>query len=117
MGAYYTYLFDYIYKILWRFGVAYASSLPSIRLSPSRSSDSLHMDRSESEAARLSGRRGRERDCLLSSLSSSSRLGDAVLHAVVNASSPDTLAVVVVVADEAAATAATAAAAAAPPGN
>lgn len=116
MGAYYTYLFDYIYKILWRFGVAYASSLPSIRLSPSRSSDSLHMDRSDSEAARLSGRRGRERDCLLSSLSSSSRLGDAVLHAVVNASSPDTLAVVVV-ADEAAATAATAAAAAAPPGN
>lgn len=98
--------------------MAYASSLPSIRLSPSRSSDSLHMERSDSEAARLSGRRGRERDCLLSSLSSSSRLGDAVLHAVVNASSPDTLAVVVVVvADEAAATAATAAAAAAPPGN
>lgn len=117
MGAYYTYLFDYIYKILWRFGVAYASSLPSIRLSPSRSSDSLQMDRSDSEAARLSGRRGRERDCLLSSLSSSSRLGDAVLHAVVNARSPDTFAVVVVVADEAAATAATAAAAAAPPGN
>lgn len=97
--------------------MAYASSLPSIRLSPSRSSDSLHMDRSDSEAARLSGRRGRERDCLLSSLSSSSRLGDAVLHAVFNPSSPDTLAVVVVVADEAAATAATAAAAAAPPGN
>lgn len=117
MGAYYTYLFHYIYKTLWGFCVAYASSLPSIRLSPSRSSDSLHMDRSDSEAARLSGRRGRERDCLLSSLSSSSRLGDAVLHAVVNASSPDTLVVVVVV-DEAAATAATAAAVtAAPPGN
>lgn len=91
----------------------YASSLPSIRLSPSRSRESLHIDRSDSEAARLIGRRGRDMDCLLSSLSSSSRLGDAVLQAVVNGSSAD----VVVDVEEAAAVTAATAAAAAPPGN
>lgn len=94
--------------------MAYASSLPSIRLSPSRSRESLHIDRSDSEAAVLIGRMGRDKDCLLSSLSSSSRLGDAVLQAVVNGSSADV--VVVVDVEVAAATAATAAAAA-PPGN
>lgn len=95
--------------------MVYASSLPSIRLSPSRSSESLHIDRSDSEAAVLIGRMGRDKDCLLSSLSSSSRLGDAVLQAVVNASSAD---VVVDVEEATAATAAAAAAAAAaPPGN
>lgn len=92
--------------------MVYASSLPSIRLSPSRSRESLHIDRSDSEAAVLIGRMGRDKDCLLSSLSSSSRLGDAVLQAVVNGSSAD----VVVDVEVAAATAATAAAAA-PPGN
>jgi len=109
MGTNYTHLLYYIYKILWHHSNAYASSLPSIRLSPSRSRESLHMDKSDSEA-RLNGRSGRESECLLSS-SSSSRLGDAVLQAVFNGSSVD----VVVVDDAAAATAA--AAAAAPLGN